>query len=514
MRRSVLLIWFSIFCFPVVATACTCSNAAPGACAGLQKGDVVFLGTVTTAEEMPAAQPEAKTGADANLPGAVADSGEGSGSPTNARPGTDTGSGANGAANAGPSSGVDAGAGPVTPVTRFHFRIQERFAGPETAEIDIFSGGDDGDCGYRFKTGEQYIVYTQAETEGRLFATICNGTRLAGDGRALLPQLRAMRNGQRVASVFGVLRRADPPFLAPPDDPDDPLPKIALKLRSRDDRFSTTTGPDGIYTFYDVHAGQYSFTATLPARMELTQKTLSGGLPPFVIPNGACYEYDVDALPTGHIHGSVLGDDGKPLPLASVELYRAGQYQDEKPGLWAFQSAKGSFDFDHVGPGEYTLVFNRMNRTDPNSPYPRSFYPGTPDVNDAEPIVLKDGQQLSKVNLKLQGGFPTRRVRVIVKWQRGKPPGDVTIMAKAEQGSNPAARKISEGLYEFTLLQSGQYSIYGWEDLLPQRTSPRAGETACIIPERIETTPVAVDGADTDVKEITLSFANVECGKQ
>ena len=46
----------------------------------------------------------------------------------------------------------------------------------------------------------------------------------------------------------------------------------------------------------------------------------SGGLPPFKIPNEACYEYDVDALPTGHIRGSVLGADGKPLEVASIDV--------------------------------------------------------------------------------------------------------------------------------------------------------------------------------------------------
>ena len=129
-----------------------------------------------------------------------------------------------------------------------------------------------------------------------------------------------------------------------------------------------------------MHAGEYDFTARLPVRMELTHRSQTGGLARFKIPNGACYEFDVNALPTGHIHGAVLGPDGKPLGVASVELYRAGTYNDAKPGLWGFQGAQGQFDLDHVGPGEYILVFNRMNRTDPNSPYPRAFYPGVGDV--------------------------------------------------------------------------------------------------------------------------------------
>ncbi len=221
--------------------ACTCSKQPPGTCPGLQADDVVFTGTVIEIETLkPAAN-----GSDTN----------------DATAGQD----ANGAPQA------------VTPITRYRFHVDERFAGAGAATIDIFSGGDDGDCGYNFRMGSQYVVFTQQETEGRLFATICNGTRPSAEGRALIPQLRAMKLHQHVASVFGVLRRSDPPLLAPSDDPEDPLAYIKLKLRSKDDRFASSTGPDGVYTFYDVHAGEYSYTADLPARFEFTQKTLKAG---------------------------------------------------------------------------------------------------------------------------------------------------------------------------------------------------------------------------------------------
>src|SRR5271154_1134659 len=297
-QRGLLTLAFLLFFIPSGLWACTCSKEPPGKCPGLQSDDVVFVGTVTDISAVantPAPNPPASPDASAT---------------------PDTNPAATQAAAADAAQGN-------TPIIRYHFHITERFAGPDSTEIDVFSGGDDGDCGYNFKKGDQYIVYTQQETEGRLFATICSGTRRASDGRALLPQLRAMRNHDRVASVFGLLHRADPPLLAPSDDPDDPLPNIKLKLRSKDDRFSTSTGPDGVYSFYDVHAGEYQYTADLPARFEFTQKTLKGGLPPFKIPNGACFEYNVNALPTGKIRGGVLGPDGKPLQLASVELYRA-----------------------------------------------------------------------------------------------------------------------------------------------------------------------------------------------
>jgi len=371
-RRAFVAFLLLLPVFSISSQACTCSQESPGKCPGLQKDDVVFLGTVTAVEDIAYATPRPVDSSDASAK---------EGAP------------------------VDIVAARLT---RYHFQIDESFARPDApgsaAKIDIFSGGDDGDCGYRFQRGQQYVVFTHQGTDNRLFATICSGTRPVAAARALLPQLRAMRNGQRVASVFGVLRRSEPPFLALPEDPDEPLANVSLKLRSRDDRFETSSDSDGVYSFYDVHAGEYSFTALLPVRMELTRKSLTGGLPPFKIPNGACYEYDVDALPTGHIRGSVLGRGGKPLPLASVELYRAGTYDDSRPGLWGFQGAQGVFDLDHVGPGDYVLVFNRANRMDPNAPFLRAFYPGVADLNDARPIKLKDGQQLLNVNMQVGGG--------------------------------------------------------------------------------------------------------------
>jgi hypothetical protein len=470
--RAILIV-ILIFGVPAAARACTCSSESPGQCPGLQPGDVVFLGTVTAVEDL----------ADAT-----------------AKP----------ADSAGPP--VDTIAARLT---RYHFQINERFSAPGSpegaSEMDIFSGGDDdGDCGYRFKRNEQYVVFTHEGTEGRLFATICNGTRPVSEARALLPQLRAMRRGQRIASVFGSLRRADPPFLARPDDPDDPIGNVSLKLRSRDDRFETSTDTNGLYSFYDVHEGQYSFTASLPPRTELTQKSLTGGLPPFKIPNGACYEYDVVALPTGHIRGSVVGEKGKPLELASVEIYRAGAYDESKPGLWGFQGAQGVFDFDHIGAGDYIIVFNRTNRMDPNSPYRRTFYPGSSDISDAQPITLKDGQQLLKVKIQVKDAYPTRALRVQLKWLGAKPPGSVTVMATAQTGENPAAQEIGGGAYRFPLFPSGNYTISAWQDLTPPRANGHANAD-CTMPARIDATPVTVSGSDDSVKEITLTFPTPTC---
>lgn len=479
-RRLFILAIFALAA-PAASWACACSQAPPGTCPHFDAGDIVFLGTVTDVAEVPVS-----------------------------------------AAEAGNQSAT------ATPILRYRFHIDEKLSGPDSSEIDVYSGGDDGDCAYRFKQGTQYVVFTQQETEGRLFATQCNGTRPASQARALLPQLRAIRDGQHVASVFGVLRRADPPTLAPLDDPDDPLPNIALNLRSRYDRFTTTTGPDGVYSIYDVHAGEYDFSAKLPPGVVLADRDRAS-LSSFQIPAGACFEFNVDALPTGRIEGSVTGPDGKPLRLASLELYRAGNYDSSRSGLWTFQGARGTFNFDHIGPGQYIIVYNRANRVDPNSPFPRSFYPGTTEASEAKPIEVKDGQ-IVKVKFELQDPYPTRVLRVHLKWKDGKPPGSVFVMAKADKGDNPAASVAGDGIYDFTLLKSGHYTVSAWEELDPGRrgvagrTAEREGaggrksaqkqgngDADCTIPARINSDSIAVDGTDASAKDITLTFSGPEC---
>lgn len=482
-------IFFLVAVFPALAEACACSSAAPGQCQGLQPTDVVFVGTVTDAQLVPpevpdqplvnSAAPSASDPADATAPQAAA-----------------------------PAAPLEA------PIWRYHFRVDERFAGPDQPEMDIFAGGDDGDCGYKFQKGKQYVVFTHEGTDTHLYATICDGTRPIGEAAALIPQLRAMRDHRRIASVFGVLRRADPPFLAPSNDADDPIPVTSLKLRSKLDRFQANSDQNGVYSFYDVHAGTYNFTASLPVGTELTQKAQAAPLSAFEIPDGACYEYDVYALPTGHIRGSVVGPDGKPLPVASLELYRVGSYKDSRPGYWGFQGATGEFEFDHVGPGKYVLVYNRANRHDPNSPFERTFYPGTTSVEHAKPIVLKDGQDLDKLKFKVTKGYPSRVLRVQVKFSGPRPAGVVTVSAKADKYENPSANQLADGLFSLRLFTDVNYTVSAWEDITPQRASARPGKQACAMPSRVQAENVVVGGADTATKEITLTFPKPSCASQ
>lgn len=474
MRRAIAVLCFLVLGLPAGILACSCSQSGD-LCASLQSSDTVFMGKVTDIERAQSVS-----------------------GPTNAAPAA--------AAETGNAQSATA------PLIRYRFQVNERFSGPTVAELDVFSGGDDPSCAVNFRKDSQYLVFARRLDDGRFHATSCGGTRPVEEALAMLPQLRAWRAGKRVASVFGVLRRTDPPFLASAGDPGQPLPGVVVKLQSKYDRFQTNTDANGVFSFYDVHAGDYDVTANLAAPSDLGTKSAPGASPEFSIPDNACHEVNVEALPTGHIHGSVLGPDGKPLPIVSLELYRVGTYSDTRPGLWGFQGATGAFDFDHVGPGKYILVFNRAGRLNPNAPFARAFYPGVASVSDAKPITLREGQQSLHVVMKLKKPYPTREVRVRLKWEGSRPPGSVTVQAKADRGENPSAEEISDGVYELPLLGSGQYTISAYEDILPPRLRARRGtreaaNRSCALPPRIQSTPVSISGSDTSQKDVLLVFS-------
>jgi hypothetical protein len=344
--------------------------------------------------------------------------------------------------------------------SRYRFRVDENISGAVAKELDVYSGRGGADCSYHFQLGKSYFVNPYSN-DGRLFATVCSDTQPAADAEPMLSELRARRDGKKYASVYGILRRAQQPYIwTSSDDFERPLPGITIELHGESHILSTQTDQAGVYRFYGVPADAYHFAATLPPNLELAQSILNDPLPPVALPDNACYEQDIDALPTSRIRGRVIGPDGKPLKNADVALFRKDRYKQEEMGWWEYQDEQnGHFEFDHVTPGTYVVVFNNSNKSDPDIPYPRTFYAGTPTIETALPITIGDDQQILDADIHVFGGSPTRLLTVRVNWPESPTPDDVYVTAEASDGAQPVAQKLSPGVYRLTLFRAARYSI-------------------------------------------------------
>jgi hypothetical protein len=234
-----------------------------------------------------------------------------------------------------------------------------------------------------------------------------------------LQQLRAEKNGERIASVYGTLRRMPGEGRGERTDTyQRPLPNVAIRLKSDTKSFETRTDPQGAYAFSHLPPGKYQVSADLPPELELGNLILDGPVERFELPRHCCFENDLYALPSGRIRGAVVGPDGKPLPSVVVYLYPVSRYNREKQGVYSYQGRHGisnewtPFEFYHLLGDDYVLVTNPRNEENPDAPFATTFYPDAAKIEDARVIHLSDGQQFSGADIHVRDRLPTRQLEV------------------------------------------------------------------------------------------------------
>jgi len=358
---------------------------------------------------------------------------------------------------------------------RYHFRVEEWLSPDRRTEVEVLSGRGGADCSFWFETGIPYLVFAYRGDNGELWATVCSNTQRVVDAGPLLVQLRAMHNGQPVARVYGTMRQVQQPYNGTHQPNfDKPLTEVVLHFESSKRKVTTKTADDGSFSLYDLPSGTYKITADLPADLELAQIILSDPPPPLQLDTGSCVERDIDVLPTGKIRGRLLGSDGKPLWNAAVELFSVDRYKEDMQGWWEYvDDKKKYFEFDHVAPGEYLLVFNRNNRLDTDVPYPRTFFPDAPDLLRAEHIRVGSGDQLLHTDIQLNGGTVTRKIRIRVVFAGGGEPTSSYLSVKGSKGEYAFPSPLEENLYELNALPDSEYAVTAHTNFCdPETVSP------------------------------------------
>lgn len=289
---------------------------------------------------------------------------------------------------------------------RYTFHVEEAFSGALPKQIDVLSGRGGGDCSVRFRVGEKYLVDGQRGSNGMVSAYICSKTRKFRDSDPLLAELRMIRDGKTPDLLFGTFWRMQEPWGGASDpDYNQPLGDRTITLRLGEREFQTKTDVNGNYSFRDLPPGKFTIWADLPPNLVLGELILDVPVPSVDVAADSCGEYQVKALPTGRISGQVLAKDGTGVSgwkATDIQLFRADKYKEnartwDDRGWWNFPKDGGYFEFKHVAPGDYVLVYNPSNRIDVTAKFPRTFYPSADDLEHATRIHLDDGQWVKDV---------------------------------------------------------------------------------------------------------------------
>jgi len=393
-----------------------------------------------------------------------------------------------------------------------NFHVTEAFKGVNGNDFLL----NEFPSAFNFVAGKQYLVFAVPcpwKGAGGQCLTVmpCSGTRPLDTAAAIVEQLRAEKNGKRVAAVYGTLERT---LGEESEDGEEsyqrPLPNIPVRLKSDVKSYETRTDEQGAYAFDWVSPGKYQVSADLPPDLELGDLIGNQPIKPFELPRRCCFENDLYALPSGRITGKVVGPDGKSLRVAFVYLYRAGRYKPGKSGIYSFQGKAiplaewKPFEFYHLSAGDYVLVFNPKNDKDPDAPFPTTFYPRATDVESAQLIHLSDGEKILDADIHVSNPLATRQITIHFDWG-GRNPQDFNqpdVIVKASGGNQPFPERSDPSAYTLNLLLSARYTIHA-EAFCQMGTKGKA-----------ETDDATVDGSDLSVSEVTLEFATGVCARK
>jgi hypothetical protein len=80
------------------------------------------------------------------------------------------------------------------------FRVRRVWEGPKTQRIQVATGGGDGDCGYHFIVGMEYLVFARRGASDTLQTSICSRTKQAS-GEAV-DDLKALGPGTPITGRY------------------------------------------------------------------------------------------------------------------------------------------------------------------------------------------------------------------------------------------------------------------------------------------------------------------------
>ena len=158
------------------------------------------------------------------------------------------------------------------------------------------------------------------------------------------------------------------------------------------------------------------------------------------------------------ITGVAVGIDGFPLAEVSIQLYRVDG--DIFTPLGSRQTdSTGTFLFDGLEPGTYTLEFAPPWESN----HLRTWWGGSADQNEAVTLDVGQDQQLTGLRAQLRPGAV---VTGVLTDADGSPlGGHVVELLRASGGGweRPSGmRTRADGVYTFSGLEPGTYSLYYW----------------------------------------------------
>jgi len=368
--------------------------------------------------------------------------------------------------------------------------------------IEVMTGTGGGDCGYDFKPNESYLVYAD-NYNGKIYTGICNRTRPLSEAAEDLEYINNLAKAGTGATIYGAVNKYRRLKSDEEWQPQPPLPDILLTLEGNGKTYEATTDMKGEFRIADLTAGSYTLRLLAPKGFypfETEQK--------IKVYEKGCAAADFSLSVNTSLSGRISDEKGAPPGEIKVDLVPVEQinepYQKDKHA--AFTDEAGRFTFRTIPPGRYYFGI-RFQHWEPKFAYPRTFYPGTQELNEAATVTISEGQVLENYDFQLPAKLSERKIEGIVVYPNGKPVQDAHIGSEeVEYTENSTASYSGDGKTE----ANGRFSLTrlnGLRYLIKAYVSNADGKQ-----RHSEPIEIPADGAVTNLK-IVITEANGNCDK-
>lgn len=314
-----------------------------------------------------------------------------------------------------------------------HFTFEHAFKGVsgQTVKALTYRGTS---CDLNVKEGQRWLIFAHRNDETRdLNFGACDGNQRIEKDSPLIAELERLSKHTGPLSIRG--RVAEEQFSR--------VKGAKAVITGNGLNLETVTDDDGFYSFEVPRAGAYKVKVIVPFSASLMrfsdddrpidqkpEETLTifeySATPS---PDACDYQFfdtfKIDLKATASIAGVFLLDDWKYVPrfypsvcrLMPTEKETLERCRGESYGL----NPDGTFKFEGLREGTYTIVMNDDDFLDGNSPFRRHYYPGVRDFSKAEPIVLGQGEAKTQIRFKAPPMIPLQAVSGQVFRKDGKP---------------------------------------------------------------------------------------------
>ena len=295
------------------------------------------------------------------------------------------------------------------------FAVEEAFRGVQGAAAEVITGWGGGDCGFGFKRGERYLVYTYTNLQdNKLYTSICHRTRALSEAGEDLQYIRGLSSAAPGALIYGEVRRyrreanagRQPEYMA----------GIKISIDGGEKQVETMTDLKGQFSVGGLPGGAYKVKISLPQGLMSRQAERE-----IKVADRGCAKVYFGVESDGRLSGRVLDANGQPIPKAEITLCKPEEKRYRASLDTVYSDKDGLYEFKAIPPGRYALGVRFDGLTSQNRPFPHIYYPGVENIDQATIISIGEGERIENYDLVLPPPPAERTVDGVVVWSDGEP---------------------------------------------------------------------------------------------